>query len=279
MLLASVVMSLVFTTANTFLTDLLAGHVPLVSSIRTILFWQNTINFSALFLLWSIIYFAVNTFENWKKEEINNLELRASKTEIELNSFKSQMNPHFMFNSMNSIRALVDENPEKAKQAITMLSGILRNNLTLGRHQTIPLRDELDLVDKYLSLEKIRFEERLLVQLDISPATLLWEIPPFMLQTIVENGIKHGISKRLEGGRLYLRTAVENNCLHITTINSGIYKPDPLREGIGLVNSRTRLQLLYEGRASLQITPADGEVKVELIIPNNKHKTDEDPRN
>jgi len=266
---ATIAMSLIFVLLNTIFTNLISGISNVIHGVFSIPFLLNTLNFSALFLLWSIIYFAVHVFENWKKEEIANLELKASQTEIELNSFKAQMNPHFMFNSLNSIRALIDENPLKAKEAITSLSGILRNNLTLGRSQTITLKEELDLVEKYLSLEKIRFEKRLNIELDISEDTLAWHIPPFMLQTIVENGIKHGISKRIEGGRLMLSAILKDNMMHITTINSGNYKASEIStDGIGVINTRKRLQLLYNGKASLNITNLTDEVKVELIIPN-----------
>ena len=269
MLFSAVIMSAVFTTFNTLLTDLLGRQIPFATSLLTITFWLNLLNFSALFLLWEIIYFAVNIFENWKREEILNLELRAAKTEIELNSLKSQMNPHFMFNSMNSIRALVDENPEKAKQAITMLSGILRNNLTLGRFQIIPLRDEIDLVDKYLSLEKIRFEERLTIHFDIDPETLLISLPPFVLQTIVENAIKHGISKRMQGGSIDIVAFLENENMHITITNSGKFLPKNNLSGIGLNNTRSRLDMIYNGKASMTITSGNDLVKVHLIIPKN----------
>jgi two-component system, LytTR family, sensor kinase len=267
MLISAIVMSVVFTTFNTMVTDVFSGQIPLVSSLRTLFFWQLVLNFSALFLLWEIIYFSVHVFENWKREEILNLELMASKSEIELNSLKSQMNPHFMFNSMNSIRALVDEDPEKAKHAITMLSSILRSNLTLGRRALISMREEIDLVDKYLSLEKIRFEERLNVFLEIDPNSLSFEIPPFMLQTIVENGIKHGISKRVEGGHLKLIVRLENENMLVTVINSGKFNPEQNNEGIGLSNSRKRLSLIYKDKASLQIKSENDEVIVSVTIP------------
>lgn len=278
-LLASVVMSMLFITLNKlvqFDTGVLppfrANAMELAEMMNKFSFWQDTFNFSALFLLWSILYFAVNTFENWKKEEINNLELRAAKTEIELNSFKAQMNPHFMFNSMNSIRALVDENPEKAKQAITMLSGLLRNNLTLGKNQTIPLRDELDLVDKYLSLEKIRFEERLHVEMQISPDTLMIEFPPFMLQTLVENAIKHGISKRVEGGEIRIIIARDSNVLKVDVSNTGKIQEQNTPDGIGLANTKKRLELIYGNRASFSMEERGNEVLVELNIPLNQNK-------
>lgn len=265
---SSILMSAVFTTINTALTDILVGEIPLVYSTRSVAFWQNILNFSVLFLLWNIIYFAVNTFENWKREEIKNLELRAAKTEIELNSFKAQMNPHFMFNALNSIRALVEENPEKAKNAVTMLSGILRSNLTLGKQQTIALSEELDLVEKYLSLEKIRFEERLQIVMEISPEILTKRIPPFMLQTIVENGLKHGIAKRINGGRIFIRAIETPGGLHITVVNSGTYSPAEGQEGIGLSNTAKRLDLLYNGQADFSINGVGDEVVVDLIIPH-----------
>jgi sensor histidine kinase YesM len=264
---SSLILSFIFTSANTALNDLINNRVPLVESFGSRVFWQNTFNFSVLFLLWGIIYFAVNTFENWKREEIKNLELRAAKTEIELNSFKSQMNPHFMFNSMNSIRALIDEDPTKAKLAITMLSGLLRNNLTHGKRQTIPLKEELDLVDKYLSLEKIRFEERLQIEMDVAAETLLCEVPPFMIQTIVENGIKHGISKRLEGGLVRVRVWKQDDTLNIEVVNSGDLVESSLADGIGIANTRTRLYLLYAKKASFNIEAVNGEVIVKIVLP------------
>jgi two-component system, LytTR family, sensor kinase len=278
-LLAAVVMSMLFITLNKLL-QFDSGPFPpfkdnaleLMDKLKSFSFWQDTVNFSALFLLWSILYFAVNTFENWKREEINNLELRAAKTEIELNSFKAQMNPHFMFNSMNSIRALVDENPDKAKQAITMLSGLLRNNLTLGKNQTIPLRDELDLVDKYLSLEKIRFEERLVVKMQIAPETLMMEFPPFMLQTLVENAIKHGISRRVEGGEIRISIQTDTKFLSVAVYNSGQIQEQTSTEGIGLANTRKRLELIYGQSATFSMREKAGEVIVELEIPLNQEK-------
>jgi two-component system LytT family sensor kinase len=264
-----VAMSILFTSANTVLVNTWVGEIPLSEEFEFQGFLQSTFNFTALFMLWSIIYFAVMTFRNWKREEIQNLELRAAKTEIELNSFKAQMNPHFMFNSLNSIRALVDENPDKAKHAITMLSGILRNNLMLGKKQTVPFREELDLVNKYLTLEKIRFEERLMIEMEISPETFSMEVPAFMLQTIVENGIKHGISKRIEGGRIHVNATMEGDYLVIKVINSGQLVPEDRGEGIGINNTKKRLDIVYNGKASFDIRSDNQEVQAVLVIPIN----------
>jgi two-component system, LytTR family, sensor kinase len=266
-LISAVVMSLFFTLVNTVLTDIMNKELGVLASVLDKRFLLNALNFSALFLLWNILYFAIKTFENWKREEISNLELRAAKTEIELNSFRSQMNPHFMFNSLNSIRALVDENPDKAKQAITMLSGMMRNNLMLGRKQTVYLKDELDLVEKYLQLEKIRFEERLMIEMDIAPESLSCEVPPFMIQTQVENSIKHGISKITEGGFVHVRSSLENGQLHIVVANSGQMNSTRESDGIGIANTRKRLELLYKGKGQFTIENGKDQVVASLIIP------------
>ena len=122
--------------------------------------------------------------------------------EIELNNLKSQLNPHFIFNALNSIRALVDENPSKSKQAINQLSNILRNSLASDKKGLTKFEDELKIVKDYLGLESIRFEERLKTEFDIHPDSQKFLVPPLMIQTLVENGIKHGISK-LTAGRCY----------------------------------------------------------------------------
>jgi sensor histidine kinase YesM len=270
MLIAALLMSFCFTTFNTLMMDIISGEVPLVRSARSMYFWQNILNFMVIFMLWEIIYFAVHIFENWKREEILNLQLTASKTEFELQSLKAQMNPHFMFNSMNSIRALVDENPEKAKQAITMLSVILRGNLTLGKRQTIPLKEEMELVEKYLAIEKIRFEERLDVSIEVDPEMFQYEIPPFMLQTLVENAVKHGVSRQLAGGELRLVVSGDKNHMEIAIINSGSYEPVHSDEGIGLINTRKRLQLLYGDEAAINVSSAENKVTFKLLIPINQ---------
>lgn len=266
---ASMLLGAFFMIFNTTLSDMLNGEFPLIGSMVKLKFWTNAVNFMILFFLWSIIYFTVSLFENWKREEIQNLELRAAKTEIELNSFKSQMNPHFMFNSLNSIRALVDEDPMKAKHAITTLSGIMRNNLLLGKKQVVSLREELDLVEKYLIIEKIRFEERLKVEIEIAPECLSNEIPPFMLQTIVENGIKHGISALIEGGAVRVTGKMDGSLMLLEVFNSGTYEPRDDREGFGLNNTRKRLELIYGGNAFFDIQNTKDGVITRLHIPIN----------
>ena len=230
-------------------------------------FMAVVLNLSAVFLIWNLIYFTVHVFENFRAAEIRNLELRAAKTEIELNSFKNQLNPHFIFNALNSIRALVDEEPKKAKRAITILSGILRFFLTLDPKPLIPLSEELELVEKYLEIEKIRFEERLLVTYDVEVGTRELLIPPFMLQTIVENGIKHGIGLLKSGGELHITAARVESSLLLTIRNSGKLGKVTTEKGVGLSNTRHRLELLFGQEASFDLREAGKFVVATLTLP------------
>jgi LytS/YehU family sensor histidine kinase len=118
--------------------------------------------------------------------------------ELELQTIKAHINPHFIFNSLNSIRALVDENPERARKAVTELSNILRSSLQSDKMETVSLQKELSIVKDYLALEYMRFEDRLKIVYDIDEDTLDRPVPPMMLQTLVENAIKHGISKQMD---------------------------------------------------------------------------------
>lgn len=233
--------------------------------------FQELVGWIVLFLLWSLIYFFYHFFKNYKAEEIKNLKWEATKNEIELNKLKSQLNPHFMFNSMNSIRALIDEDPKKAKQAVTQLSNVLRSNLLMGKQKLIPLEQELRLVADYLSVESYRYEERLNYSIDSKPGLNGILIPPLMIQTLVENGIKHGISKLPQGGVLNVVCFEQNNNLHIEILNSGKFeanhKPDT---GFGMANTQERLKILFGNKATLNIKNTENQqVLTQVVIPKN----------
>jgi len=231
----------------------------------------NMLNYTFVFFSWSLIYFLVHYIENYKKAEIENLRRQAIIKEIELNKLKSQLNPHFMFNSMNSIRALVDEDPARAKESVTQLSNILRNTLLMGRNKVIPFEDECRIVRDYLALEGMRFEERLRVEWDLAPGSERFEVPPLMIQTLVENGIKHGISKLPGGGTLRISSEMKEDGLEVLISNTGRLDESKKPEtGFGLVNTVQRLELLYGGRAAFSIgNQDDGTVLTRIFIPQS----------
>lgn len=220
-----------------------------------------------LLFLWSLFYFTYHYIDRYNKS----LKYEASMIEIELNNLKSQLNPHFIFNALNSIRALVDENPKKSKQAINQLSNILRNSLAFDKEGLTTFDDELKIVKDYLGLETIRFEERLKTDFDIDPASSNFMVPSFMIQTLVENGVKHGISKLTQGGTIQLKTIKQANGLKIQIRNSGQLlngSKKSIKGGLGIKNTQQRLRLIYGDKASFRITNENNTfVLTELFIP------------
>ncbi len=225
--------------------------------------------YAVIFFIWSVLYFTYHYFDQYNKA----LKYEASVVQIELNNLKSQLNPHFIFNALNSIRALVDENPSKSKQAINQLSTILRSSLASEKKGLTRFDEELKIVEDYLGLESIRFEERLKTEFDIHPDSYSFLVPSLMIQTLVENGIKHGISKLTAGGVIQLKTTVEKGRLRVQIRNSGhlLNGSKRTKKGIGLKNTVQRLKLIYGDAASFRIVNEnDNFVVTEIMIPQNK---------
>jgi sensor histidine kinase YesM len=228
----------------------------------------QSLYYAIIFFLWSALYFIYNYFERYNKS----LKLEASMREVELTNLKAQLNPHFIFNALNSIRALVVENPTKCKEAINQLSNLLRNSLVTEKKELTSFDDELRIVKDYLGLESIRFEERLKIEFDIDSESNQFRVPPLMIQTLVENGIKHGISKLKEGGVIQVKTRVDHDFLMIYIRNSGHFELNGANKhsgGMGLENTRQRLKLIYGDEATFRIlTENNNFVLTEMMIPH-----------
>ncbi len=209
-------------------------------------------NFFLLFI-WNLIYYTYHYVERNRRQEVDTLKLQSVVKELELKTIKSHINPHFIFNALNSIRALVDENPTRARTAITELSNILRSSMQAEKLETVPLERELNIVKDYLALEKMRFEERLTVEMDIDEDTLGQPVPPMMLQTLVENAIKHGISKKIDGGTIKVSSDFINDHHELVVLNSGQLNSHVNEEGFGVRSTQYRLNLLYQGKATFEI--------------------------
>ncbi len=223
-----------------------------------------------IMLIWNLIYFIYHYVESNRKQQLDTFRLEAMVKSLELKTIKAHINPHFIFNALNSIRALVDENPARARTAITELSNILRSSMQAEKLETVPLKQELDIVKDYLALEQMRFEERLKVELDISVDTLTQPIPPMMLQTLVENAIKHGISKNLEGGTIKIISGYRNNQFELTVQNSGKLNGavHENNDGFGIKSTQDRLNLLYQGKADFLIHDINsGMVESKITMP------------
>lgn len=222
---------------------------------------------SVLVTAWTAIYFLWHFFQKDQQYTLDRLRMQSLVNDLELRTIKSQLNPHFLFNALNSIRALIDENPQRARTAVTELSNILRSSMQAEKAATVSLENELNIVRDYLALEHIRFEERLKVHYDIDPNTLELPVPPMMLQTLVENAIKHGISKSVEGGILNISSQIKG-IQHIITIrNTGQINGYENTEGFGLKSTKQRLGLLYKHKANFEIgNLSDHIVEVKVSI-------------
>ena len=226
----------------------------------------NAIGNVIVLLIWSSIYFAYHYFERYNQS----LKYEVAMNEMKLNQLKSQLNPHFIFNALNSIRALVDEEPSKSKRAINHLSNILRSSLVADKKKLTSLGDELKTVKDYLALESIRFEERLETHYDIDKDSESFQVPPLMIQTLVENGIKHGISKLKKGGQIALSTAMDEQGLRIEIRNTGQLNSNGMNGGgYGIKNTQQRLDLIYGDQATFEIANEnENTVLVVVRIPN-----------
>jgi two-component system, LytTR family, sensor kinase len=230
-------------------------------------FWNIVITL-ILVALWLLIYIVWHYIEKNRNDQFDKLKLESLVKELELKTIKSHINPHFIFNALNSIRALVDENPTRARTAITELSNILRSSMHAEKLETVPLHRELDIVNDYLALEQMRFEERLQVTYEIDEDTLDQPVPPMMLQTLVENAIKHGISKNVNGGTVKVISDFVGDHHELVVINSGQLNGYVNGNGFGVQSTQDRLNLLYQGKASFAIRNlGTDKVESKVIMP------------
>lgn len=221
--------------------------------------------------IWNCIYFIYHYVGSARKNQLDNLQLEALVKSLELKTIKSHINPHFIFNALNSIRALIDENPSRARDAVTALGNILRSSMSSDHGETISLSQELAIVKDYLALELIRFEDRLNVEYRIDEKTLDRHVPPMMLQMLVENAIKHGIGMTISAGTICIQSIEKEGGLVLTVRNSGLLIMKGGHEGFGLQSTSSRLKLIFGESASFSIEQVDaGNVEARLIIPLEK---------
>ncbi len=229
---------------------------------------SNTFSSFVYFFMWNCIYFIYHFVEKNRRQQVDTLKLEALVRELELKTIKAHINPHFIFNALNSIRALIDENPGRARTAVTELSNILRSSMQAEKMETVPFEKELNIVKDYLALEYMRFEDRLRIEYDIDDGTLEQPVPPMMLQTLVENAIKHGISKELAGGTVKVSSSFRNNYHEMKVLNTGSLDGDRNGEGFGLASTENRLQLMFGDKAHFYINEIKGDmVEAKIQIP------------
>lgn len=212
------------------------------------------VNWSALFLVWLTIYFTAIAVREYRSAQLIQSEMARALQLAELRLLKSQLNPHFLFNALNTVRSLIADNPVRAQSAVTRLANTLRYTLSSRQDELVTLSQELDIVEDYLELESMRFEDRLRIEKQVSEDAAKVRLPVMLLQTLVENAIKHGIAELPEGGLLRICAAVQDNTLNLEVENPRPAAPTrALHESVGLRNARDRLRLLFGARASLEL--------------------------
>jgi hypothetical protein len=264
MVIASVLLGLVL---NTF-SHGLAAALGWVQTFDPRAFAIYVFNVAVVFLMWQMLYVAIHLFQRWRTAELARVRLQVVAQEAELRHLKAQLNPHFLFNALNTVRGTIVEDPVRAQQLVTGIANILRSTLTAAEQDLVPLERELELVRDYLAIEQARLEDRLAVTWELDPQSLRGRVPVLLLQTLVENGIKHAISKLPAGGAMQIHSRVTDGRIEIQI--SHPRAPEGAASdstGTGLKNATARLELLYGDAARIVLRHEGASTITTLEIP------------
>ena len=219
-------------------------------------------------MAWSAIYFGIKYWQQWQEERESALQAKVLAEKAQLEMLRYQLNPHFLFNALNSIRASVNEDNKPAKNMITQLSEFLRHSLISSETKEVPLREELEAVKNYLAIEKIRFEETLDIKYNVGEEAKDFKVPCFLLNPLVENAIKHGFHKNPETLKIQISAKLHDDKLLLKVVNTGklTKTSKPNGTGIGLNNVRERLEKLFPDKSSFELFEENGSVIAKIEI-------------
>jgi hypothetical protein len=237
--------------------------------LNAMMYW-NPILITGLRLMsiWILAYHLYHYYQREVKTAKENSRLSLVAKQAQLDNLSSQLNPHFLFNSLNSIKSLVIENPNNARRSIDLLSDLLRSSLYEKDKDLITIKEELSLVQDYVELERMRFEERLQLEITIDESLSNFRIPTLSIQLLIENAIKHGIDLKVEGGIINLTIEKKNNTVQIMVQNPGTIKKNKKSTGLGLKNLQERLAIQYKGNATFNLIQIEKEsVSAVITLP------------
>jgi LytS/YehU family sensor histidine kinase len=221
-----------------------------------------------LYLLSLAVHYVLLAFETARQAERRQLELEIMTREAELRALRAQIDPHFLYNSLNSISAMTSRDAPGARRMCLLLGEFLRNTLEVSARQRIPLAEELALAEGYLSIEQVRFGSRLRIERRVDDDAAACLVPPLLLQPLVENAVTHGIARLLEGGLIRLDVVRQNGRLVIVIENPCDADAAAARPGgMGLDNVRGRLEAMFGREARMDARNAAGQFRVELSLP------------
>jgi hypothetical protein len=238
---------------------------------------KAVLNKAPVLLAWSALYLGLKHRQDLVEERERSLQATAWAREAQLEMLRYQLQPHFLFNALNSLRALIGEDPARAREMVTELSGFLRYSLLPAGTTDVPLAEELASVRRYLAIEQVRFESRLQVRFDVDPGAESRRVPSFLLHPLAENAIKYGVRTSPGPMALVVAARAEPERLVIEIANTGRWLGDgadrgqPMESGagVGLANVRQRLERLYPGRHRFQVGQDDGWVRARIEIEGN----------
>jgi two-component system LytT family sensor kinase len=255
----------------TFDNNEVLSKIPLYTRNRLSIVFLYRILFSTwVFLVWNLLYFGIKYWQDLFTERVKAREAMILAQKAQLQMLRNQLNPHFLFNSLNSIQGLVFEDPDLADSMISELSEFLRYSLQYNTRTLVSVNEELEILKKYLGIEKIRFEERLEYNIIADNDLMDHEIPSFITQPLVENSIKHGLSNNPAGIKILINVYSNNNYLTIEVDNIGTLTSGSWSPGTGITNIMERLEKMYPGRNSFSLLEEGGLVKAKIQIPLSK---------
>jgi LytS/YehU family sensor histidine kinase len=231
---------------------------------------------SSLVGAWMAIYFLLHFHEAFHSARAERALLKEAYTRTQLDALRQQINPHFLFNALNTIRAFIPPSSHEAREAVTKLAEILRATLRSGQNPTTPLAEEMSVVRDYLRLEKLRFGDQLQIRESLAPGTLRAEIPPLLLLTIVENAIKHGVQHQEKQATIGISSHIADEEITLTVESPGgsLSEANSNSLGIGLRNAQKRLTLIFGEKTSVLLSTSDPSVtKCELVFPSRLHQS------
>lgn len=227
-------------------------------------------NFLMIVSLFILTYVYISKKKRLEEKILENERIKHLRTQTQLAALQAKINPHFLFNTLNTMLNLISKAPDKVETMIMNLSDIYRKVLQYPEDQKIPLKDEIQLIKEYLEIEKIRIGSRLSYQISVDPDLENCLLPPLLIEPVVENAVIHGISPKPEGGKISLDIKKENNkiCISVSDNGVGLHQDDP-KSGFGLYSVKERMQLIYKDKAEFKIISSpQGGVKVIMEIPH-----------
>lgn len=230
--------------------------------------WIVYVTGSLVYLVSIAFHYVVMAQEAARAVEVRAVETSMLARDAELRALRAQINPHFLFNSLNSISALTSIDPARAREMCLLLADFLRLTLGMGEKNVIPFSEELDLLEKFMAIEKVRFGERLRMEENVQEEAMRCQIPPLLLQPLLENAVSHGIASMADGGSIRLQAQVQDGRLGIMVENDRDDEAPPRRKsGVGLKNVRSRLEARYGKEAAIRIEPSEDRFRVSMTLP------------